>query len=93
MRWTLDPTEVDWGMRGSSSGGSRRGPARNGGLPARKQLTLTLTHRPTGLTVEATVDGPFTRTQAKLARAKLYSQLFAELEVAVANALRIPGRG
>jgi hypothetical protein len=42
--------------------------------------------------VQKTAVGPFTRKQAKEARARLYAELFPLLENEVATVLRIPGR-
>jgi hypothetical protein len=92
VTWKLDPREVGCGIRGSSSAPFTKGPARHGGTPARRELTLRLVHLPTGITVEKTAVGPFTRKQAKEARAQLYAELFPLLENEVARALRIPGR-
>ena len=92
MTWKLDPREVRCGIRGSSSGPFTKGPTRHHGTPARRELTLHLTHLPTGITVEKTAFGPFTRKQASEARARLYAELFPLLENKVAKALRIPGR-
>jgi hypothetical protein len=92
MAWKLDPREVGCGIRGSSSGPFTKGPTRHGGTPARRELTLCLVHRPTGITVQKTAVGPFTRKQAKEARARLYAELFPLLENEVATVLRIPGR-
>lgn len=44
------------------------------------------------LPVEKEAIGPFTRKQAREARARLYAELFPLLEKEVAKALRIPGR-
>jgi hypothetical protein len=90
--WKLDPSEVSWGTSGSSSISTGKGPTRYRGTPARKRLTLTLRHVPTGISVQAAEDGPFTRTQAKQAKQRLWVELFPRLEAEVAKALRIPGR-
>jgi hypothetical protein len=92
MAWKLDPAEVGWGTTGSSSAPFTKGPTRHGGTPARRELTLILTHRPTGISVERKAVGPFTRKQAKEAKARLWAELFPVLESKVAAALRIPGR-
>ena len=93
MAWSLDPAEVTWGWRGASrapAGG--KGPTRHRGMPARREMTLTLTHTPTGVNVSATAVGPFTRAQQKQAKDRLWKELWPRLEAEVAAALRIPGR-
>ena len=90
--WQLDPSDVSWGTTGRSSAPFSKGPTRHGGTPARDSLTLRLTHTPTGITVEKEAVGPFTRTQAKDAKARLWDELLPILESKVAVALRIPGR-
>jgi hypothetical protein len=93
MTWKLDPREVGWGTSGySNASGFGKGPARHTGTPARRELTVHLVHLPTGITVEKKAVGPFTRKQAREARARLYTELFPLLEDKVARALRIPGR-
>jgi hypothetical protein len=91
MAWKLDPAEVTWGERGLSGGVFTKGPTR-GGKPARREITLTLTHLPTGISVEQRAVGPFTRRQAREARARLWEELFPALEEKVARHLRAPGR-
>jgi hypothetical protein len=91
MTWKLDPCEVDWEICGYSSAPFTKGPARHGGMPARRELTLCLIHHLTGITVEKAV-GPFTRKRAKEARARLYAELLPLLENRVARTLRILGR-
>jgi hypothetical protein len=90
--WKFDPAEVDWGTTGSSSAPFTQGPTRHGGTPARREMTFSLTHRPTGVRVEEHVLVPLTRKQAQEAKARLWDELFAVLERKVAKHLRIPGR-
>jgi len=94
MTWKLDPREVGERISGySNASGFGRGPTRHTGTPARRELTVSLVHLPTGITtVEKKAIGPFTRKQAREARARLYAELFPLLENEVARALRIPGR-
>ena len=92
MAWKLDPAEVTWGTMSSSAVSSGKGPTRYGGAPARKKTTMTLTHKPTGIQVSATAQGPFTRKQAQAAKDRLWKELFPRLEAEVAASLRIPGR-
>ncbi len=92
MTWKLDPAEVRLGGSGYSSAPVTKGPTRHGGTPARREFTVRLTHIPTGLTVEKTAVGPFTRARAKEAKARLHEELFALLESKVAATLRLPGR-
>jgi hypothetical protein len=92
MAWKLDPAEVDWGTSGSSSAPFTKGPTRHGGTPARREMTFSLTHRPTGIRVERHVVGPFTRKQAQEAKARLWDELFPVLEGKVAKHLHVPGR-
>jgi tRNA pseudouridine55 synthase len=47
---------------------------------------------PTGISVEQRAVGPFTRRQAREARARLWEELFPALEEEVARHLRAPGR-
>src|SRR6266540_5967465 len=68
MTWKLDPAEVRLGGSGYSSAPVTKGPTRHGGTPARREFTVRLTHIPTGLTVEKTAVGPFTRARAKEAK-------------------------
>ena len=89
MAWKLDPAEVTWGEMASSAGVSK-GPARGG--RARREITLTLTHLPTGISVEKRAIGPFTRRQKQEARARLWEELFTALEEKVARHRRAPGR-
>lgn len=93
MSWSLNPEDVAWGeTRASDASGVTKGPTRHAGTPARREMTLTLTHVPTGISVEKRVRGPFTRKQAQAARDKLWAELFPELEAKVARHLHIPGR-
>jgi hypothetical protein len=94
MAWKLDPRDVGERIRGySSASGFTKGAPRHGGTPARRELVVSLVHLPTGITtVEKTAAGPFTRKQAREARARLYAELFPVLEGQVARALRAPGR-
>jgi hypothetical protein len=93
MAWKLDPADVAWGTTGfSSAAGVTKGPTRHGGTPARREMSLRLVHRPTGVSVERHVVGPFTRKQAQQTKARLWDELFPLLEERVARHLRIPGR-
>jgi hypothetical protein len=94
MTWKLDPREVGEKTSGHSSvSGFGKGPTRHRGTPARRELTVSLVHLPTGIaTVEKKAVGPFTRKRAREARARLYAELFPLLESEVARALHIPGR-
>jgi hypothetical protein len=55
-------------------------------------MTLILIHKPTGVSVEKHVIGPFTRKQAQATKARLWNELYPLLEQRVARHLRIPGR-
>jgi len=76
----------------SSAPAGGKGPTRHGGTPARKGITLTLRHAPTGVSVTGTAQGPFTRAQLKTAKERLRRELWPRLEADVAAALRVPGR-
>ena len=67
-------------------------PTRYTGVPARKSVTLRLVHKPTGVEVSLTADGPFTRKAAKIAKARLYEDAWTQLTKDVGRALRVPGR-
>jgi hypothetical protein len=92
MAWKLDPAEVSRSTRGGSRASFTKGPTRHGGTPARDELTLSLTHLPTGIRVEKRAVGPFTRKQAKQTKEQLWAELFPILESKVGAALQIPGR-
>ena len=93
MAWKLGPADVLCGTSGSSSAsGVTKDPTRHGGTPARREITVRLTHGPTGISVERRIDGPFTRKQAQQATARLRDELFPEPEREVAQHLRVPGR-
>ena len=91
MSWKLDPAEVDRSYWAYSGGAFTKGPTR-GGIRARREMTLFMTHRPTGIRVDRHVVGPFTRKQAREARARLWEELFPVLEEKVARHLGVPGR-
>ena len=83
MGWTLDRAEVTSGWRGVSDGRT---------APTRREVSLWLRHEPTGVEVESTAVGPFTRAQAKDARERLWQELWPRLEDEVARKLRVSGR-
>lgn len=92
VAWKLNLDNVAVGVMGSSSGPFTTGPTRHGGTPARREMTLSLTHVPTGIRVEKVAIGPFTRKQAAATKAQLRAELLPILEAQVAAHLRVPGR-
>jgi hypothetical protein len=88
----LRPEEVEqhWSAY-SSVAHPGRGPTR-GGTPARKQISLTLRHAPTGITVSGEVIGPFTRAQKRQAQVRLLEELLGQLELAVGTPRRTSER-
>lgn len=92
MVWTLDPADVRVSWSGHSRIATGKGPTRYGGRPARESMQIELMHGPTGISVQGEAPGPFTRAEAKQARARLTLELMQRLESEVAQALRVPGR-
>jgi len=77
---------------GSRSGGRNR--VRQSRALDTSGTTLTLTHRPTGISAQGEVPrGHYSRAELRKQRAALSARLLAELEVKVAHRLRIPGFG
>lgn len=78
--WVLPPDEVTWAGTAGGSGGRTN-----------YSVTLKLTHKPTGLWLEAeSPKGNYTRIRAAAMRERLYQQLFQELEQLIALHLHIP---
>ncbi|NQZ01904.1 MAG: hypothetical protein HRT45_14670 [Bdellovibrionales bacterium] len=89
-KWKLEPSEVTWGTTGLTSGGRTKA-RQNRNLDSRG-LTLRLTHLPTGIFAEGTIQtGNYSKNQMKQQKEKLHQSLFVELEKKVAKHLRIPG--
>jgi hypothetical protein len=85
---TIDPEEVSWGANAySSAARPGRGPGR-GGIPSRRTVAVTLTHKLSGISVTAEAVGPFTRAQKRAAETRLFHELLSRLEQAVAEAKR-----
>jgi hypothetical protein len=89
-KWKLNPDEV--AVDAGIGGGGGRG--RHGRRQTVRCLTsYALRHFPTGITVAIEVhDMNLTRKQRLQLQAKLYQQLYPQLEARVAKHLRIPGR-
>lgn len=87
--WRLDPAEIESGWFASSSG-------KKGQMARREKLTactLFIIHRPTGIRLEGSIpEGHYSKKTMQLKRAALQEELLAQLEQAVAKALKIPGR-
>lgn len=91
-RWSLDPSEVSSGISGHTATDRRRR-SRASRAVDRRDLQLTLIHRPTGLEVSGQIpEGRYSRQEMTRLRDALYRELFDELEALVAKRLRIPGR-
>ena len=90
QRFALDPADVTW--YGAASGGGRR-KARYSRANALSSMHMTLRHNPTGIEVSGSVpEGYYARNEMQRLRGELYNRLHKELEQAVAQALRVPGR-
>lgn len=75
-------------MSGMGYTGGRR-KARFSRANARSSYTMTLTHDPTGVAVQGSIpEGMYTRQEMRTLQATLYQRLYAELEQAVARAMR-----
>lgn len=89
--FTLDPAEVI-----STGSGYRRSGRRKVRYSRANDLysaEMRLQHTPTGTEVHGSIPpGHYPRKEQRLLHAKLYNDLFHELEQAVARAQRLPGQ-
>lgn len=89
--WSMDSGDVGEFRVQSRSGGRRR--ASQSRAMDTSGITITLTHRPTGIEVAGEVPaGGYSRTELTELERELRAALWAELEERVARHLRIPGR-
>ena len=89
-RWKLDPDDLDSSEMGTRSGG--RNLVRQSRALDTSGTTITVTHRPTGISVQGQVPpGHYSRSELRDERAALKVKLLGELEIKVARRLRIPG--
>lgn len=83
--WRLDPSEVEWGSTGRSSGRRKRA-TRSSRAASITGATVTLWHLPTGLSVEGQIpEGHYTRTEMQRLKTGLYNELFPKLEELVSR--------
>lgn len=83
--WQMKQEDVDWAWGGSSSGRRKAGTSRANSITSAQ---LTLTHKPTGLSVKGEIqEGRYSKTQMQDKKRDLYEKLFDELEVLVAKKL------
>jgi hypothetical protein len=86
----LDPSEV---ISTSMTSHSQRKKARDSRANMRSGAEIILQHKPTGIEVRGSVPaGHYTRKEMQLLHQKLYDDLYAALEQAVARAMRMPGQ-
>ena len=89
--FTLDPSEVI--STGWAQHSGHRKKLRYSRAMMLSSAERTLRHAPTGIEVRGTLpSGHYSRKEMRLLHQRLYAELYAELEQAVAKALRIPGQ-
>ena len=85
------PKDVDLISFASASGGRRK--LRQSRALDVRSLTVRLTHRPTGLTIEGEIpDGHYSRGEMRRLRVELEAKLLKTLQNRVAAHLRVPRR-
>lgn len=87
----MDPSEVVY--TGSASHSGHRKKTRDSRASMLSGAEMLLQHRPTGIEVRGALpSGHYSRKEMRLLQQKVYDELYAALEQAVAKALRIPGQ-
>ncbi len=85
----LDPSEVTYS--GSSAHSGHRKKTRYSRAIMLSGAELVLQHRPTGIEVRGALPaGHYSRKEMRQLRQRLYEELYAALEQAVARVLRLP---
>lgn len=92
MRFKIDPSDVSKSSTGFTAG-RRRQASRAGRRVSETAATVTLSHKPTGVTVTGAVPtGHYSRQEMTQRRALLEQELLAKLLLEVAKHLRVSGR-